>query len=96
VRSKCSRLVHLAKTPVLTINNMLLDLLWSSSFVPSWHRVLQLSYSTAQIGGRKIMDDDGISTYTPEEFMMRTSILRLQTFLPLRYLALSHDHEHNN
>jgi hypothetical protein len=28
--------------------------------------------------------------------MMRTSILRLQSFLPLRYLALSHDHEHNN
>jgi hypothetical protein len=28
--------------------------------------------------------------------MMRTSILQLQSFLPLRYLALSHDHEHNN
>jgi hypothetical protein len=28
--------------------------------------------------------------------MMRTSILRLQSFLPLRYLALSHDHEHYN
>jgi hypothetical protein len=28
--------------------------------------------------------------------MMRTSILRLQLFFPLRYLALSHDHEHNN
>jgi hypothetical protein len=28
--------------------------------------------------------------------VMRTSILRLQSFLPLRYLALSHDHEHNN
>jgi hypothetical protein len=28
--------------------------------------------------------------------MMRTSILRLQSFLLLRYLALSHDHEHNN
>jgi hypothetical protein len=28
--------------------------------------------------------------------MMRTSILWLQSFLPLRYLALSHDHEHNN
>jgi hypothetical protein len=25
-----------------------------------------------------------------------TSILRIQSFLPLRYLALSHDHEHNN
>jgi hypothetical protein len=30
------------------------------------------------------------------EDMMRTSILLLQSFLPLRYLALSHDHEHNN
>jgi hypothetical protein len=28
--------------------------------------------------------------------MMRTSILWLQSFLPLRYLALTHDHEHNN
>jgi hypothetical protein len=28
--------------------------------------------------------------------VMRTSILRLHSFLPLRYLALSHDHEHNN
>ena len=28
--------------------------------------------------------------------MMRTSILRIQSFLPLRYLVLSHDHEHNN
>jgi translation initiation factor IF-1 len=28
--------------------------------------------------------------------MMRTSILQLQTFLPLRYLSLSHNHEHNN
>jgi hypothetical protein len=28
--------------------------------------------------------------------MMRTLILRLQSFLPLTYLALSHDHEHNN
>jgi hypothetical protein len=28
--------------------------------------------------------------------LMRTSILWLQSFLPLRYLALSHDHEHNN
>jgi hypothetical protein len=28
--------------------------------------------------------------------VMRTSILQLQSFLPLRYLTLSHDHEHNN
>jgi hypothetical protein len=27
---------------------------------------------------------------------MRTSILQLQSFLSLRYLALSQDHEHNN
>jgi hypothetical protein len=66
VRSMCSRLVHLAKTPVLTIDNMLLDLLRSSSFVLSWHRAAQLSYSPAQIGGRKIMDDDDISIYTSE------------------------------
>jgi hypothetical protein len=26
-----------------------------------------LSYSPAQTGGRKIMDDDDISIYTPEE-----------------------------
>jgi hypothetical protein len=63
----CFRIVHLAETPVLTIDNMLLDLLWSSSFVPSWHRAAQLSYSPAQTRGRKIMDDDDISTYTSEE-----------------------------
>jgi hypothetical protein len=28
--------------------------------------------------------------------VMRTSILRLQSFLPLRYMTLSYDHEHNN
>jgi hypothetical protein len=67
VRSMCSHLVHLAKTPVLTIDNMLLDLLRSSSFVLSWHRAAQLSYCPAQIRGRKIMDDDDISIYTSEE-----------------------------
>jgi hypothetical protein len=41
--------------------------LWSSSFVPSWHRAAQLSYSPAQTGGRKIMDDDDISIYKLEE-----------------------------
>jgi hypothetical protein len=30
------------------------------------------------------------------ELLMRTSIFRLQSFFLLRYLALSHDHEHNN
>jgi hypothetical protein len=63
----CSRLVHLAETSVLTIDNMLLDLLWSSSFMPSWHRAAQLSYNPAQTGGRKIMDDNDISIDTPEE-----------------------------
>jgi hypothetical protein len=48
-------------------DNMLLDLLRSSSFVPSWHRAAQLSYSPAQTGGHKIMDDNNISIYTPEE-----------------------------
>jgi hypothetical protein len=67
MRSMCSRLVHLAKTPVLNIDNMLLDLLQSSSFVPSWHRAVQLSYNPAQTGGHKIMNDDDISIYTPEE-----------------------------
>jgi hypothetical protein len=63
----CSHLVHLGETQVLTIDNMLLDLLRSLSFVPSWYRATQLSYSPAQTGVRKIMDDDDISIYTPEE-----------------------------
>jgi hypothetical protein len=63
----CSCLVHLAETPVLAIDNMLLDLLQSLSFVPSWHRATQLSYSPAKIGGHKIMDDDDISIYTSKE-----------------------------
>jgi hypothetical protein len=63
----CSCLVHLAETPVLTIDNMLLDLLRSSSFVPSWHRATQLSYNPAQTGGRKIMDDNDIFIYTSEQ-----------------------------
>jgi hypothetical protein len=63
----CSRLVHLAETPVLTIDNMLLNLLWSLSFVPYWRGAAQLSYSPAQTRGRKIVDDDDISIYMPEE-----------------------------
>jgi hypothetical protein len=63
----CSSSLHLAETTILTIDNMLLDLLQSSSFVPFWHRAMQLSYSPAQIRGRKIMDDDDISIYTQEE-----------------------------
>jgi hypothetical protein len=62
-----SRQVHLAETPVLTIDNMLVDLLQYSSFVSSWHRAMQLSYSPAQTGCHKIVDDDDISIYTPEE-----------------------------
>jgi hypothetical protein len=70
----CSRLVHLAKTPILTIDNMLLDLLQSSSFVPCWHRATQLSNRPTQIGGRKILDYDDISIYTPEELERSESL----------------------
>jgi hypothetical protein len=63
----CSHLVHLAETLVLTIDNMLLNLLRCSSLVPSWHRATQLSYSPAQTKGRKIMDDGDISIYRPQE-----------------------------
>jgi hypothetical protein len=63
----CFHLVHLAETTVLTIDNMLLDLLQSSSFVPSWHKATQLSYNPAQTRGRKIMDNDEITIYTSEE-----------------------------
>jgi hypothetical protein len=79
----CSRLVHLAKTQFLTVDNMLLDLLRSSSFVPSWHRAAQLSYSPAQIGDRRIVDDDDISIYTPEE-VERLESLRVQEFIRTR------------
>jgi hypothetical protein len=75
--SMCS---HLAKTPVLTIDNMLLDLLQSSSFVPSWHRARQLSYNPAQIGGHKIVDDDDISIYMLEE-LERLESLRVREFV---------------
>jgi hypothetical protein len=78
-----SHLVHLAETPVLTINNMLLDLLRSSSFVPSWHRVAQLSYSPAQTKGRKIVDDNDISIYTLEE-LERLESLRVREFVHTR------------
>jgi hypothetical protein len=65
--SMCSHLIHLAKTPVLTIDNMLLDLLQSSSFVPSWRRATHLSNNPAQTRDHNIRDDDDISIYTPEE-----------------------------
>jgi hypothetical protein len=63
----CSHLLHLAETIVLTIDNMLLNLLRSSSFVPSCHKAAQLSYNPTQTGGCKIVDDDDISIYTSEE-----------------------------
>jgi hypothetical protein len=63
----CSCLVHLAETLVHTVDNMLLNLLQSLSFVPSGHRATQLSYSPAQSRGHKIMNDDDISIYTPKE-----------------------------
>jgi hypothetical protein len=76
----CSRLVHLAETLVLTIDNMLLDLLRSLSFVPSWCRAAQLSYNPAQTRGRKIVDDDDISIYTPKE-LERLESLRVREFI---------------
>jgi hypothetical protein len=63
--------------------NMLLDLLWSSSFLPSWHRAAQLSYSPAQTGGHKIIDDDDISIYTPEE-LERLESLQVREFIHTR------------
>jgi hypothetical protein len=79
----CSRIVHLAETLVLTIDNMLLDLLQSSSFVPSWHRATQLSYNPTQTGGRKIVDDDAISIYMPKE-LERLESLRVRSHSCLR------------
>jgi hypothetical protein len=76
----CSRLVHLAKTPILTIDNMLLDLLWSSSFVPSWCRAAQLRYIPAQTRCRKIVDNDDISIYTSEE-LERLESLQVREFV---------------
>jgi hypothetical protein len=76
----CSHLVHLAKTSVPTIDNMLLDLLRSSSFVSSWCTAAQLSYSSTQTRGRKIVDNDDISIYTSEE-LERLESLRVQEFI---------------
>jgi hypothetical protein len=76
----CSHLVHLYETPILTIDNMLLDLSWCSSFVPSWHWATQLSYSPAQTRGRKIVDDDDIFIYTPDE-LERLESLRVREFI---------------
>jgi hypothetical protein len=79
----CSRLVHLAETPVLTIDNVLLDLLRSFSFVPSWHRAAQLSYSPPHTRAHNIMDDDDISIYTSEE-LQRLESLRVREFVHTR------------
>jgi hypothetical protein len=81
--SLCSHLIHLAETSVLTIDNMLLDLLRSSSFVPSWHRAAQLSYSPTQTRGHKIKENDVISIYTPEE-LERLESLRVWEFVHTR------------
>jgi hypothetical protein len=59
---------------------MMLDLLWSSSFVPSWHRAAQLNYSPTQTRGRRIMDDDDISIYMLEE-SERLESLRVREFV---------------
>jgi hypothetical protein len=83
MRSMCSRLVHLAETSVLTVDNMLVHLLQSSSFVPSWPRAAQLSYSPTQPEGRKILDDDDISIYTSEE-LEKLESLRVQEFIHTR------------
>jgi hypothetical protein len=61
-------------------DNMLLDLLRSLSFVPSWHRATQLSYSPTQTGGYKIVDNDDISIYTPEE-LERVVSLQVREFI---------------
>jgi hypothetical protein len=42
-----------------------------------------LSYNTAQTGGHKIVDDDDISIYTPEE-MERLESLRVREFVHTR------------
>jgi hypothetical protein len=83
MRSMCSRLVHLAKTSVLTTDNLMLDLLWSLSYVPSGHRAEQLSFSPAQTEGDKIVNDDDISIYTPEE-LERLESLRVLEFVHTR------------
>jgi hypothetical protein len=79
----CYRLVHLTETLVLTIDNMLLDLLLSSSFVPSWHKAAHMSYNPAQTEGLKIMDDDDISIYRLEE-LERLESLRVREFIHTR------------
>jgi hypothetical protein len=83
VRSKCSRLVHLAKKLILVIDNLLFDLLRFLSFLPSCHSAAQLSYSPTQTEGRKIMDNDDISIYTPEE-LERLESLQVQEFIHTR------------
>jgi hypothetical protein len=70
----CSHLVHLAETLVLTTDNILLNLLPYSSFVPSWHKAMKLSYNPAQTGGCKIVDDNDTPIYTSEELERMESL----------------------
>jgi hypothetical protein len=48
--------------------------------MPSCHRAAQLSYNPAQTEGRKIMDDDDNSIYTPEA-LERLESLQFQEFV---------------
>jgi hypothetical protein len=41
---------------------------------PSWHRAALLSYNPAQTRGCKIVNDDDISIYTPEELKRLESL----------------------
>jgi hypothetical protein len=48
--------------------------------MPSCHRAAQLSYNPAQTEGRKIMDDDDNSIYTPEA-LERLESLQFREFV---------------
>jgi hypothetical protein len=66
-----------------------------SASVTCEHTNTALSSTCLQlIGGSRKLGEPG--SKNPGTLVMRTSILWLQSFLPLRYLALSHNHEHNN
>jgi hypothetical protein len=54
---------------------------------------MQLSYNSAQTGGHKIMDDDDISIYTPEE-LERLESLRVGEFVhTCVYDVFSHSYQ---
>jgi hypothetical protein len=63
---------------------------------PKFGLVTALTFQICDLTWEKKMRYRRGQRQCKRERMMRTSILRLQSFLPLRYLALSHDHEHNN